>query len=321
MLGDMLSRVARDFIYERGKPFNNNSLANFIRKDLAQQARKELIFRNEEYKVKGSPGSGNWAAVPWLGFFDPIITESAQNGFYVVYLFNVQTSDIYLSLNQGTTAVYREFGDATGRSVLKRRAIDIRDRIRDLIGEFSEDPIFLGSNERLPSGYEAGHAIGKKYSIEQLASKQITEDLHALLDIYQALIERGGLTPTDVMFEQEGISDIDECRKSLLTKRIERSRRVRRAVLASREPICQACGLDPQKDYEFTGRPENIPLDVHHMTPLGSLAFGETRHYKVPDDFLVLCPTCHRMIHKQPNPSSLEDLKRRIRFKHMREIF
>lgn len=320
MLGKMLSRVAREFLYERGKAFNNNKLANFIRQDLAQEARKEIVFRDEEYKVKGSPGSGNWAAVPWLGFFDPLITESAQQGFYVVFLINAQTSDVFLSLNQGTTAVYREFGDNTGRSVLRRRAVDIKDRIWDLIGEFSDEPISLGSSERLPAGYEAGHAIGKKYSTEELASKQVTQDLQALLDIYQALIERGGLTPTDVMFEQAGTSDIDECRKTVLTARIERSSRVRRAVLASREPVCQACGLDPTRDYEFNGKPENTPLDVHHMTPLGSLAFGETRRYKVPDDFILLCPTCHRMIHKQSNPSNLEELKRKIRFKHMREI-
>ena len=35
--------------------------------------------------VEGSPGQGNWAAVPWISVFDPAITTSATRGYYVVY--------------------------------------------------------------------------------------------------------------------------------------------------------------------------------------------------------------------------------------------
>jgi predicted HNH restriction endonuclease len=36
---------------------------------------------------------------------------------------------------------------------------------------------------------------------------------------------------------------------------------------------------------------------------------GETRRYMIPDDFMVLCPTCHRVIHKQVDASDLRQLK------------
>ena len=38
--------------------------------------------------VKGSPGAGQWAAVPWISVFDDIVTDSATHGYYVVYLFH-----------------------------------------------------------------------------------------------------------------------------------------------------------------------------------------------------------------------------------------
>ena len=41
---------------------------------------------DQSYKVEGSPGKGNWAESVWLSVFDRTITETAQRGFYVVYL-------------------------------------------------------------------------------------------------------------------------------------------------------------------------------------------------------------------------------------------
>ena len=36
---------------------------------------------------KGSAGQGNWAVGPWVAIFDARVTDSAQNGYYPVYLF------------------------------------------------------------------------------------------------------------------------------------------------------------------------------------------------------------------------------------------
>lgn len=321
MLGSDLARVAKEFVYERAKPFSRNSLAHFIRHDLADSAKRTVMYRPDEYKIKGSAGAGNWAAVPWLGFFDPIITESAQSGFYVVFLINPQTLEIFLSLNQGTTEVYREYGQANGLIVLRRRAQDIRQRINDHVTRFDTLEISLGSRESLPAGYEAGHALGFKFDAENFQNEDIATKLHTMLDVYQVLISRGGLIPSDIMFEDTGSKDIEECRRYVLSKRIERSAKVRREVLSNRPLICDACGLDPVADYGYSGPPINTPLDVHHQAPLKGLAEGEKKRYRVPEDFTVLCPTCHRLIHKQADPSDVEELKQSIRFRHMREIF
>lgn len=122
------------------------------------------------------------------------------------------------------------------------------------------------------------------------------------------------------MLEDAETTDIHEARRYTLSRRIERSAKVRIGVLEKLPPICQACGLDPARDYAYVGRPENVPLDIHHTSPLYNLDEGEVKRYRIPNDFMVLCPTCHRMIHKQDDPSDLESLKNVIRFKHMRLV-
>jgi 5-methylcytosine-specific restriction enzyme A len=80
--------------------------------------------------VEGSPGQGNWATVPWISVFDPVMTTSATRGYYVVYLFHSHQPLVYLSLNQGTTAVREEFA-SKAREVLADRAEFMRKRVAD----------------------------------------------------------------------------------------------------------------------------------------------------------------------------------------------
>ena len=316
MLHEMLSRLATEYTFERAKSYSESEFGKFVRHDIAIEARKSLLFLPFELKVKASVGAGVWAAVPWLGFFDPLITESAQSGFYVVYLINPDSNDIYLSMNQGTTSVYEEFGETRGIEVLKRRAIDMHERILPFAKGFSNEPINLGSETRLPKGYEAGHAFGKKYRANEIDQNQFYLDLTNMLVAYEKLIDLGGTTPSDAMQEETGGTNVEEVRRYFLSRRIERAPNVRPRVIEKRGMICEGCGLDPEKHYGYNGRPEKTPLDVHHKTPLFQLAEGESKRYKIPDDFLVLCPNCHRIIHMQDNPSDLQLLRESIRFKY-----
>lgn len=320
MLSDHLLQLAAQYTYERAKPFTGSKFGEFVRHDIALEAKKILTFSPFDLKVKASVGQGVWASVPWLAFFDPLVTETATKGFYVVYLINPDAQSITLSMNQGTTTIYNDFGPVRGREVLKRRARDMADRVHDFVKHFSEDPIELGSEAGLPAGYEAGHAFGKTYKAGTLTEDMLMADLKQMLLAYEALINRGGTTPSEAMQEEANGKDIEETRRYILSRRIERSPKVRKDVLNAKAPICECCGLDPKRDYGFTGPVHETPLDVHHSAPLYGLAEGETRRYRVPHDFMVLCPTCHRMIHKIDAPWDLSRLKERIRFKIAREI-
>ena len=59
--------------------------------DLVTNNWKDLISENvnqKKYLVDSSLGKGLLSAAPWLTVMDKSITESATEGFYVVYLFS-----------------------------------------------------------------------------------------------------------------------------------------------------------------------------------------------------------------------------------------
>src|SRR5262245_52158871 len=59
-------------------------------------------------------GSGqSLPLVPWIAVLDPDITTTAQEGLYIVYLYRVDLSRIYLSMNQGATQHQRN-AEASG---------------------------------------------------------------------------------------------------------------------------------------------------------------------------------------------------------------
>ena len=205
MLADYLSRIATEYSYESAKPFTGSPFGDFVRHDVAIECKKLLTFWPFELKVKASVGQGVWASVPWLGFFDPLVTDTATAGFYVVCLINPRSQTITLSMNQGTTAIYNEFGQSRGREVLRRRARDMADRVPDFVRYFSEAPIDLGSEAGLPAGYEAGHSFGKVYEANSFSQTELSDDLHQMLLAYEALVNRGGTTPSEVMWSCRGL--------------------------------------------------------------------------------------------------------------------
>lgn len=69
--------------------------------------------------------------------------------------------------------------------------------------------------------------------------------------------------------------------------------------------ICMACGLNPAKEY---GEDKKGIMEAHHKNPYSEINEGEVREVKT-DDFLILCPNCHKLIHKLDSPDDLEGLK------------
>ncbi len=310
----MLSRIAADYTFERAKSFSNSEFGDFVRSQLTQEAKRGLIFSHFDLKVKSSVGQSQWAAVPWLAYFDPLITDSPMKGFYVVYLINAQDRSIFLSLNQGITQLKGDVGGAQGVAILKRRAIEMRERIQEHAKLFDSSPIDLGSTASRPVGYMAGHSFGRKYNFDDIDPDLFYRDLDLMLHAYDELVNRGGTTPLDSMIEEADSTSIEEVRRYVLSQRIERAPHIRKRVLEKREPVCECCNLTPTLHYGYQGPLINTPLDVHHVRPLMSLNEGESRRYKIPGDFLILCPNCHRMIHKQRNTADLGRLKETLHF-------
>src|SRR5215510_1600417 len=100
MLKNALFRIAREFPTARQERTpKGHPLAQYIRGDAADDVRDALGDLSRGLATKGSAGAGNWADVPWLAVFDPLVTTSATRGYYVVYLFSADGREVHLSLN------------------------------------------------------------------------------------------------------------------------------------------------------------------------------------------------------------------------------
>ena len=186
-LRDTLQAVLREYDSAKLTTFPGNPLAAFIRKEAVLDLERAAGPAAVGLLFAGSAGEENWADVPWLAAFDPVVTDSATRGYYVVYLFHVSEPIVHLSLNQGTTAVRDEFG-ATARKVLSERAAFVRDRLPDFVLRLPATQIALGSTARLPGDHAAGHALGVTYSLENLPYEQaLADDLRSALQAYRAL--------------------------------------------------------------------------------------------------------------------------------------
>lgn len=69
--------------------------------------------------------------------------------------------------------------------------------------------------------------------------------------------------------------------------------------------ICMGCGLDPVAEY---GESMKGILEAHHKKPWAEIENEQTREVNA-NDFFVLCPNCHKMIHTLDQPDSLDELK------------
>ncbi|MHC4040787.1 MrcB family domain-containing protein [Bradyrhizobium sp. 23AC] len=284
--------------------FSGHPLANHIR-GAAKQEVETALGNPKGLSFKGSAGSGRWADVPWIAVYDDVVTDTATEGYYVVYLFHMSEPTVHLSLNQGTTGTRLEFKSAT-HDVLRERAQLMRRRLPDFTSRLPVTSIDLGSTGELPGDYAAGHAMGISYSVSDLPSDaELASDLQAAVAAYKALTFRGGLDPiaekSDEDAPGEGASLIEQ-RRYKLHRRIERNPKAAKAAKSHHGTKCQACELEFHERYGEIGRGF---IEAHHLKPIGSLNEGEAVSYDVATDFAVLCSNCHRMIHRTSDPADI----------------
>ena len=285
--------------------FNEHPVAQFLRQEARDAVRHSLGSNAVGLSFKGSSGLTTWGTVPWIAVFDPIVTTGAQRGHYIVYLFSADMQRLYLSLNQGTTAVRKEFGPGA-LDELRRRAELLRSRVPERIGQFDDGPIDLVSNRPLPLGYEAGHAFGLRYDLDDLPSSEtLASNLRQLTELYLVATSRGGTDSSEDISEEEldaGAETIREKRRYRYHRRIERDSSAGKKAKKHQGYVCKACDFDFEKRYGPLG--EKF-IEAHHLTPLSELPEGKTVSLDPETDFAVLCANCHRMIHRKDAPKDL----------------
>ena len=258
--------------------------------------------------AKASAGLDRWTKAPWAAVFEPMITVGAQQGYYPVYLFDLSRRKIYLSLNQGATAIRTHFGRNAGE-VLEERAQLMRRRLPEFLGALP-----LADIERLDGQfgkeYARGHALGVCYDFGVLPDETVlVQDLRTIVRAYRALIFRGGLdfnADEPAAAQEDEPLDVEERKRYRQHRRIERNNRSSSLAKAHHGYDCQACDLNFVDRYGPLGQEF---IEAHHLLPLADLDEGAVVDYCIATDFAVLCSNCHRMAHRLDDPGDIEALR------------
>jgi 5-methylcytosine-specific restriction protein A len=279
---------------------------------------ESAIGRRPGYLVNDSVGQGQWAQVPWAAIFDELVTDSAQRGYYVVYLFSNDGSRLFLSLNQATTEAERQFrADYVG--VLQTRAVEywklIHERTRT---DFLTGPIELAASSRLARGYSAGNIAALEYQRDMIPGDHVLQsDLWDLLKLYEELIYRAGVNGLDPANDETAKSTSNKPNSGPMPEaqqlrnhvRVERNRKLSEAAKELHGLTCTACGFNFEEQYGLRGRGY---IEAHHLTPLSDLK-GRPAMLDPETDFTVLCANCHRMVHRTVPPINVDELRQLIR--------
>lgn len=316
---DVLSRIGAEYRAAFAHPFKGHPLASFLRNDAAEAI--ALALGDPSLLVEGSPGKGNWTYVPWIAVFDPLVTKSAQEGHYVVYLYSADMKRLYLSINQGTTRVREEFR-AGALEELKRRAAVMITRVPEYAEKFTDTPIDLASTATLPVAYQAGHAFGAVYDPANLPDQvHLETDLRSIVELYLTITARGG---TDTLSDDEGSEmreqtlSLEERRKYRYHRKIERNSALIKEVKKVQGFTCAVCSFDFEKIYGEIGKGF---IEAHHLVPISVLPEGKTVSLNPKNDFAVLCSNCHRMVHREKIPIPPKTLRKYPGVQKVRGIF
>lgn len=260
------------------------------------------LIADDSYLVKGSAGQRNfpWAETVWISVFDRMVTESAQRGYYVVYLFRRDGGGFYLSLNQGGTFVSRPPG--TGRvAALGERAARYRTHIsHDARATLGLTTINLGGSQERTRWYEAGNVLGRFYPYDSLPHDAVlTADLRTALRLYATVVEgedeREAEDSPDLPGEAKTGTESRRFRWHLRAEGRNHSIAAHAKRLA--RYTCEICARNFEDELGAVGR---RCIDAHHLAPFKDL--DERPREIRPTSFAVVCANCHRLLHSKTPP-------------------
>ncbi|WP_373232977.1 MrcB family domain-containing protein [Cohnella sp.] len=184
---DALLNVLTKYTAAKREPLKNNSLGQYVRHQIPTGIREYSFIKGDSnLKVQASVGMGTWARIPWIAIMDRRITETTQQGEYIVYLFSEDMNSVYLTLMQGVTEPNKK-GKAEAHKYLRNKVQEIRAMI-PLEGLQKDEEINLTS-DGLGFDYQVSTVAYYKYDRDDLPTEeQLSADLENLVDNYKQYV-------------------------------------------------------------------------------------------------------------------------------------
>jgi hypothetical protein len=191
--GDLLLAFLRELSKARTGPFQKSDpLWNAMSNVKGRFEQFPAVQNRPDLQVNISVGQGNWATVPWIALLNTRITQSTQEGVYVVFLITTELDRIFLTLNQGATNLVRELGQAEAQ----KRMLDVASKTRALVSSLVEDGFALDNEIRLGGGgwlaknYEVGTIAHIDFKTNDVpADEKMNVLLEAVLDAYDRIVD------------------------------------------------------------------------------------------------------------------------------------
>jgi MrcB-like, N-terminal domain/Domain of unknown function (DUF3883) len=190
-----------------------NDLAGQL-KNILPDLTSSLGLAGLDLRTESGGRQGYFSPLPWVRIYSPSYAPSAQAGVYVVYLFAADGSQVYLSLNQGTS----EFRGGRMRAIIDTGVLLARGgEGRSALGDLIESPDAAGAHLSIDlksrglhshdsriraRAYELANILAREYLSGRIPDDdQLLGDLAGMLPLLAHLYDRdvtlthGGLLP------------------------------------------------------------------------------------------------------------------------------
>ena len=304
---------------------SKNETAEILLKKLPAELFNRTALLENEYKIESSVGKGEISEIPWICVFDKDITESAQTGFYIVYLFRADLSGFYISLNQGWTQYEKAFKPKSSAKLeIEKAAKKLKKTLKTVSG-FTFEKIDLKGLSDLAIGYELGNICSKYYGINELPnSNSLINDLQKLIGTYRELKSLVGkeILEIDLVLDEEEFQERSQSGtvKEPKKGKVPKKKKVNSSTSSSwwRDPdmaytaISNAgfkCENNPSHETFKSAVTSQQFVEAHHLIPMEYQDEHEAS-IDVPENIISLCPNCHRAFHNSIQEIKIELVKK-----------
>jgi 5-methylcytosine-specific restriction enzyme A len=190
-------------------------------------------------------------------------------------------------------------------------------RIKDHTERLSRNTIDLKVKQSVWRGklYEVGHVAGVEYETDNLpAEDELVADLREALELYSLLSQAGGWIADDDILREgqaDGAADsLEQAKRYRQHRAIERQPKHSKLVKKKLGTRCMGCLFELRELY---GPVAAGFIEAHHLIPLSNLDDDTVIRFDPERHFAVLCPNCHRIIHRMDDCSDIDALRTLVR--------
>ena len=146
-------------------------------------------WNNIDWKVEGSAGKGQWAAIPWIALINTNITTTVSNGVYIVFLFSAKGNKVFLTLNQGTGGINRAQSGQSQNEIREKYLSKVPQKNQTFIKGALRNNSLEGDGNQRAKAYEEACILWKEYKLSDLKNMKddssLTNDIKELVQYYK----------------------------------------------------------------------------------------------------------------------------------------